>query len=68
LNRSNLIVKALIIRNLQVVNPKKRTVSVYNSTKRSNFLHEGDQLDGASLLPDFTFPVKELFEIPDFDS
>jgi Uma2 family endonuclease len=51
-----------------VVNPKKRTVSVYNSTKRSNFLHEGDQLDGASLLPDFTFPVKELFEIPDFDS
>ncbi len=51
-----------------VVNPKERTVSVYNSTKRSNFLGEGDQLDGASLLPGFTFPVKELFEIPDFDS
>jgi Uma2 family endonuclease len=50
-----------------VVNPKDRTVCVYTSPEHSTTLHEGDQLEGAPVLPGFAFPLKELFEIPDFE-
>jgi Uma2 family endonuclease len=51
-----------------VVNPKKGTVSVWGSPGHSKILREGEQLDGGRLLPGFRFPIKELFEMPDFDS
>ncbi len=51
-----------------VVNPKDRAVSVWGSPEHPDVLREGGQLDGGSLLPGFGFPIKELFQVPDFDS
>ena len=50
-----------------VVNPKDRTVTVYESPEPSRILRADERLDGSPLLPGFTFPIKELFELPDFD-
>jgi len=50
-----------------VVNPKERTVSVYDSPDHPNILHEDERLDGGPLLPGFSFALKELFEMPDFE-
>ena len=51
-----------------VINPRGRTVAIYRSATRHDILHKGEQLEGGALLPGFTFPIKELFEIPEFDS
>jgi Uma2 family endonuclease len=51
-----------------VVNPGDKTVSVYTSVEQVEILGATDQLRGGSLLPGFSFPIKELFEIPDFAS
>lgn len=51
-----------------VVNPEDRTVSVCHSPEPSNVLRESGQLDGGPLLPGFTFPIRELFAVPDFDA
>jgi len=48
-----------------VVNPKERTVSTYASRKQSRLLSEPERLDVASLLPGFSLPMKEPFELPD---
>lgn len=49
-----------------VVNPKDRTVSVHVSPQNSSILREGQQLEGGSLLPGFSFSIQDLFDIPDF--
>jgi len=51
-----------------VVNPKNRTVSVYTSAEKVKVLHESEQLEAKTLLPGFAFPIKQLFQIPDFGS
>lgn len=51
-----------------VVDPRDQTVSVYTSVEKVEILGATDQLRGGSLMPGFVFPIKELFEIPDFDS
>jgi Uma2 family endonuclease len=44
-----------------VVDPFKRTVAVYTAPDRVTMLTEKDSLDGASVLPGFKLPVKDLF-------
>jgi Uma2 family endonuclease len=44
-----------------VIDPFQRTVAVYTSPDESVTLTEKDSLDGGSVLPGFTMPVKELF-------
>ena len=51
-----------------VVNPEDRIVSVYLSPESSRLLRAGDHLDGQNILPGFTFPVSDLFEVPNFGS
>ncbi|MCI0719710.1 MAG: Uma2 family endonuclease [Acidobacteria bacterium] len=46
-----------------VVNPKKRTVTVYRPGAGPGVLSEGDQLDGSPVLPAFQYPVAKLFEV-----
>ena len=46
-----------------VVDPKKRTVTVYQTGANPEVLGEGDQLDGRPVLPDFQYPVAKLFEV-----
>jgi Uma2 family endonuclease len=51
-----------------VVNPKDRTVEVFDSPGHSRALSEHGQLDGGSVLPRLALPVGAIFEMPDFDS
>jgi len=44
-----------------VVNPKRRSVSVYRSTAEVRRLSEGDELDGGDVLPGFRCRVAEIF-------
>ena len=44
-----------------VVDPEKRTVSVYQRPDRAITLTAGDELDGADVLPGFRLPVSEIF-------
>ncbi len=44
-----------------VVDPYKRTVAVYTAPDEMTTLTERDLLDGGSVLPGFTMPVKDLF-------
>jgi Uma2 family endonuclease len=46
-----------------VVNPKKRTVTVYRPGTSPEVLGESDQLDGQPVLPAFQYPVAKLFEV-----
>jgi Uma2 family endonuclease len=46
-----------------VVNPKKRTVTVYRPGASPEVLGESDQLDGRPVLPAFQYPVAKLFEV-----
>lgn len=43
--------------------PLKRTVEVYTADGDLRILNDGDTLDGADVLPGFTMPVRELFEV-----
>jgi Uma2 family endonuclease len=43
------------------VDRRSRTVTVYTSAEHSTCLHEMDTLDGGTVLPGFTLPVKQLF-------
>jgi len=45
-----------------VVDPKKRTVTVYTGSKTSRILKDDAVLDGGDVLPGFTCPVAEFFE------
>jgi Uma2 family endonuclease len=46
-----------------LVDPEKRTVAVYTSPDKGTTLAEGQTLDGGSLLPGFSLPLKQLFAI-----
>ncbi len=45
-----------------VVNPRRKTVSVYTSPTQVRILTVNDELDGGTLLPGFRHPVAKLFE------
>ena len=44
-----------------VVNPRKRTATVYRSRSDIAVLTEGDELDGGDVVPGWRLPVRELF-------
>ncbi|HEY0607735.1 MAG TPA: Uma2 family endonuclease [Herpetosiphonaceae bacterium] len=44
-----------------VVNPRKRTVTMYRSLTEITVLTESDQLDGADVVPGWTITVNEIF-------
>jgi Uma2 family endonuclease len=44
-----------------VVNPRKRSVTVYHSTKDVERLSESDELDGGDVVPGFRCKVSEIF-------
>lgn len=44
-----------------VIEPRRRTVSVYGSDRVARVLVEGEELDGGDVLPGFRLPVKDLF-------
>ena len=46
---------------LVIIRPRQRTVTVYEPDKPPRTLHEGDTLDGGSVLPGFTLHVREIF-------
>jgi Uma2 family endonuclease len=41
--------------------PRARTIAVYTDPGQATLLTVGDTLDGETVMPDFTMPVKELF-------
>ena len=45
---------------LVVIRPRQRTVTVYEPNKPPRTLRENDTLDGGSVLPGFTLPVREI--------
>jgi Uma2 family endonuclease len=45
-----------------IVEPKDRTVRVHTSPENSISLHENDVLDGGSVLPGFTIPIRDWFD------
>jgi Uma2 family endonuclease len=44
-----------------IVNPKRRTVSVYRSTVEVRILGQQETLDGGEVLPGFSYKLSELF-------
>jgi len=44
-----------------VVNPKSKTVAVYDSPSASRILHIEETLDGGELLPGFALPLRQIF-------
>jgi Uma2 family endonuclease len=44
------------------VNPRSRTVAVYTAPAQFTTLTVADTLDGGTVLPGFTLPVRELFD------
>jgi Uma2 family endonuclease len=44
-----------------VVNPRKRSVTVYRSSSNINILTEDDTLDGGDVVPGWTIPVHDIF-------
>ncbi len=44
-----------------VVNPKKRTVTVYRSRTEITVLTEEDELDGAEVVSGWRLPLREIF-------
>jgi Uma2 family endonuclease len=46
-----------------LVNPKWRTVTVYRSRTDIKVLTEADTLDEAALLPGFSLPVRQVFDL-----
>jgi Uma2 family endonuclease len=47
-----------------VIDPATRTVRVHRQEGSVSYLHEDDQLDGESVLPGFSCPVRNLFQSP----
>jgi Uma2 family endonuclease len=43
------------------VDPGRRTVMVYTAPEEFTVLHEQDTLDGGTVLPGFTLPLRQLF-------
>ncbi|HLZ71046.1 MAG TPA: Uma2 family endonuclease [Dehalococcoidia bacterium] len=46
---------------LLILRPRQRTVTVYEPDRPPRTLREDDTLDGGSVLPGFTLPVREIF-------
>jgi Uma2 family endonuclease len=46
-----------------VVHPKSKQIYVYESTKNCKILEIGDALDGGKVLPGFSLPLAEIFDI-----
>ncbi len=46
---------------LLILRPRQRTVTIYEPDKPPRTLHEDDTLDGGSVLPGFTLPVRDIF-------
>lgn len=44
-----------------VINPRKRTVTVYQSPARIVLLREADTLDGSDVVPDWLLPITTIF-------
>jgi Uma2 family endonuclease len=44
-----------------LVDPRSRTVAVYTSAQDFTVLHEGQMLDGGTVLPGFSLPLRDLF-------
>jgi Uma2 family endonuclease len=44
-----------------LIDPKTRTARVYTSRSKFRTLQEDDSLDGATILPGFVLPLKQLF-------
>jgi Uma2 family endonuclease len=49
-------------RMLLLVNPRKRTVTVYRSATDKTLLTEADVIDGADVIPGWKLPVSKIFE------
>lgn len=49
------------VRLIWLVDPKTRTVTVYQSRQQVEILIEGDELTGKDVLPGFQLPLTELF-------
>ncbi|MGL6096248.1 MAG: Uma2 family endonuclease [Fimbriiglobus sp.] len=49
------------VREVWVVTPEDRSVTVYRDPLEGKTLHDGAVLDGAPVLPEFTCPVADLF-------
>ena len=47
-----------------VVHPQSKQVCVYRSTKDCDILEIGDILDGGIVLPGYSLPLNELFNLP----
>ena len=47
-----------------VVHPQSKQVCVYRSTKDCKILEIGDVLDGGKVLPGYSLPLAELFNLP----
>ena len=47
---------------LWVVDPQTRSVAVYTLSHQPVTLHEGDELDGGEILPEFRLPVGEILQ------
>lgn len=44
-----------------VLNPRRRTATIYRSRDEIQLLGEGDEIDGADVVPGWKVPVRELF-------
>ncbi len=49
-------------RQVWVVDPARRTVTIFQPDGTLRLLHESDELDGGDVLPGFRYPVRALFE------
>jgi len=45
-----------------VVDPVRRTITVWNGNRTARLLREADELDGGDVLPDFRVAVAAIFE------
>ncbi|HKI32638.1 MAG TPA: Uma2 family endonuclease [Gemmataceae bacterium] len=52
---------AVVVRLVWEVDPATRTVSVYTAPESPIVLTEADTLDGGTVLPGFTLPLRDLF-------
>ena len=46
-----------------VASPRARSITVYTPGGGARVLHEGDELEGGDVLPDFSVPVEEIFAV-----
>jgi Uma2 family endonuclease len=51
-----------------VISPEERTVFLHRDREPAKTLKEGGTLNGEEVLPGFSFPVLDLFEVPGFGS